>query len=92
MLTQNRMERERGASLVEAALSVGLVAAITIAAIAQYGSSLRTKIQGEVVVSLGGKVEAKTGGTSMIDPGSPLMTTGGPTVIKSGTSSGFQTK
>jgi Flp pilus assembly pilin Flp len=59
---RNKRSNQRGASLIETALSVALVAVTSIAALSQFGATIRNKIQQELVVSLGGKGASMTAG------------------------------
>ena len=78
---------QRGASLVETALSVVLVALLTITAIRGYGAKISALVGRDLVGTLGGKVNSATAGVSTGDPpslnnppvvgGAPLPLTGG---------------
>jgi hypothetical protein len=66
----------RGATLLETTVCVVIVAIISYVAIAQFGSSIRTKIRGDLVVSLGGKAESSVAGVGSNDKTSSSLTTG----------------
>jgi Flp pilus assembly pilin Flp len=83
---RTKRSTQRGASLVETALSVALVAVVSIAAISQFGASIRNKIQQELVVSLGGKGTSVTAGVPNNDSTKPSLTAGGGSVTSGSTS------
>ena len=64
---RNKRSNQRGASLIETALSVALVAVTSIAALSQFGATIRNKIQGGLVESLGGNGMSTTAGVSHSD-------------------------
>ena len=83
---------QRGATLLETTVCVVTVAIISYVAIAQFGSSIRTKISGELVVSLGGKVESSDAGVGSNDQASSSLTTGGSKGPQTGATSGVKIK
>ncbi len=59
---------QRGASLVETALSVVLVALLTITAIRGYGAKISAVVGRDLVGTLGGRVDGMTAGVPQSDP------------------------
>lgn len=72
-----QLSAQGGASVVEAGVSIALVCLMTVAALALFGTSMRTMLRRDVVNSLGGTLEGVPAGIPKDEVGNSRQRGGG---------------